>query len=143
MTIHRVRNSFDHVHGQNSFTFGDTNEEGVEVLVSGNNRGDKYRVKDQIITMVHRHIREKLINIKLRTIFDTSCGYLSAVYESQYLDPVTLTPIGPNTIFKDKFNAILDNNYWVLIQRNIVAYDPDSDTSVSQSYKFYDLESLS
>ena len=56
VAIHRVRRSFEQTHGKNTFTFGDKNEIGSEVIVGGKNEGDKYRVKNGIVTMVYRHI---------------------------------------------------------------------------------------
>ena len=44
VAIHRVRRSFEQTHGKNTFTFGDTNEIGSEVIVGGKNEGDKYHI---------------------------------------------------------------------------------------------------
>ena len=41
VAIHRVRRTFEQTHGKNTFTFGDTNEIGSEVIVGGKNEGDK------------------------------------------------------------------------------------------------------
>jgi hypothetical protein len=54
--IHRVRRSFEQTHGDNTFTAGDTDAVGTEVIVGGKNTGDRYRIKGDVVTMVHRHI---------------------------------------------------------------------------------------
>ena len=41
VAIHRVRRSFEQTHGENTFTAGDTNEVGTEVLIGGKGAGDK------------------------------------------------------------------------------------------------------
>ena len=39
VAIHRVRRSFEQTHGENTFTAGDTNDVGTEVLVGGKGAG--------------------------------------------------------------------------------------------------------
>ena len=75
VAIHRVRRSFEQTHGNNTFTFGDTNEIGSEIIVGGKNEGDKYRVKSNIVTMVYRHIHGNLIVILTKNVTHTGKGY--------------------------------------------------------------------
>jgi hypothetical protein len=71
VAIHRVRRSFENTHGKNTFTFGDINEIGSEILVGGKNNGDRYRVKDNVVTMVYRHIHGSLIIILTKEVIHT------------------------------------------------------------------------
>ena len=80
MAIHRVRKTFDQVHGHNTFLYGDIDDVGIEIIVEGKNFGDKYRIKNNVITMVHRHIQGKLIKIYTDKTIDTDNGYLSKNY---------------------------------------------------------------
>ena len=64
--IHRVRRSFEQTHGANTFTAGDTDAVGLEVIVGGKNAGDRYRIKDSVVTMVHRHIHGTVVTIFTR-----------------------------------------------------------------------------
>ena len=50
VAIHRVRRSFEQTHGENT-TAGDTDAVGTEV-VGGKGEGDRYRIKDDVVTMV-------------------------------------------------------------------------------------------
>ena len=68
VAIHRVRRSFEQTHSKNTFTFGDTNEIGSEIIVRGKNEGDKYRVKNDVVTMVYRHIHGNLIIILTKDV---------------------------------------------------------------------------
>ena len=77
VAIHRVRRSFEQTHGQNTFTSGDTNKIGMEVLVGGKNKGDKYRIKDNVVTMVYRHIHGSLIVLESQEGIRTGYGFLS------------------------------------------------------------------
>jgi hypothetical protein len=63
VAIHRVRRSFEQTHGDNTFTAGDTDAVGLEVIVSGKGAGDRYRIKDNVVTMVHRHIHGTVVTI--------------------------------------------------------------------------------
>ncbi len=56
-SIHRVRRSFEDVHGQNTFRYGNTDETGaVEILMGGKSEGDRYKLRDKEVCHVHRHI---------------------------------------------------------------------------------------
>ena len=61
VAIHRVRRPFEQVHGDNTFTAGDSTDEGLEVLIGGKGEGDRYRIKDDVVTMVHRHIHGTVV----------------------------------------------------------------------------------
>ncbi|MEO0375386.1 MAG: DUF3386 domain-containing protein, partial [Cyanobacteria bacterium P01_A01_bin.17] len=83
MSIHRVRRTFDETHGKNSFSFGETKADGaVEILMGGKAEGDKYELKDNEVTMVHRHIHGVVVTIHTFSSHDTGEGYLSHRYDS-------------------------------------------------------------
>lgn len=109
VAIHRVRRSFEQTHGKNTFTFGDTNEIGSEVIVGGKNEGDKYRVKNDVVTMVYRHIHGNLIIILTKDVTHTGNGYLSKSYSSQYLDPISKK--------RSKGKKLLRRCFYTFIQR--------------------------
>ena len=73
-------------HKDNQFRAGDSTDEGLEVLVGGKGEGDKYRIKDDVVTMVHRHIHGTVVTIHTEEVTDTGSGYLSKRYSSQYAD---------------------------------------------------------
>ena len=70
--IHRVRRSFEQTHGENTFTAGDTDAVGTEVIVGGKNTGDRYRIKGDVVTMVHRHIHGTVVTIFTESTTDTT-----------------------------------------------------------------------
>ena len=74
--IHRVRRSFEQTHGENTFTAGETDAVGTEVIVGGKNAGARYRIKDDAV-MVHRHIHGTVVTIFTESTTDTGSGYLS------------------------------------------------------------------
>ena len=92
VSIHLIRREFEIVHKDNTFTAGNTNSIGLEVIVGGKNLGDKYRIKDNIVKMVYRHIHGSLVNIFTVDTIDTGEGYLSTNYTSQYLESSTGLP---------------------------------------------------
>ena len=89
VAIHRVRRSFEQTHSDNTFTAGETDTVGTEVIVGGKGEGDRYRIKDDVVTMVHRHIHGTVVTIFTTDVTHTGDGYLSHTYTSQYSDPVT------------------------------------------------------
>jgi hypothetical protein len=141
VAIHRVRRSFEQTHGENSFTAGDTDDVGTEVIVGGKNAGDRYRIKDKVVTMVHRHIHGTVVTIFTKSITDTGRGYLSHTYTSRYSDPATGAPRGGESQFADTFTPLAGDGPWVLSQRTITTLDPDGTASV-QEFRFEDLVPL-
>lgn len=90
VSIHRVRRPFEATHGQNTFSYGETLADGsVEILLGGKSEGDKYQVRDNEVSMVHRHIHGVVVTIHTFSSHDTGAGYLSHRYDSVYHDPAT------------------------------------------------------
>ena len=143
VAIHRVRRSFEQTHGANTFTAGPTDAVGTEVVVGGKGSGDRYRIKDSVVTMVHRHIHGTVVTIYTESTTDTGSGYLSRSYSSQYSDPATGESKGGKSLFTDTFVPLTASGPWVLSER-VVATEAHGDTPASrQTFRFEDLEPLS
>ena len=142
VAIHRVRRSFEQTHGENTFTAGDTDPVGTEVIVGGKNAGDRYRIKDDVVTMVHRHIHGTVVTIFTESITDTGSGYLSRSYTSQYSDPASGAPRGGLSRFTDTFVPLAGEGPWVLSER-VVESEAFGDAPASrQVFRFEALEPL-
>jgi len=140
VSIHRVRRSFDETHGQNTFTAWDTNSQGTEVIVGGKNVGDRYRINNQIVTMVRRYIQGTLVIIFTESTTNTSKGYLAHKYNSQYLDPTTGFPCSGINHFTDTFFSLADCGAWILTKRVIQTESHDDTTAKQQVFSFVDLK---
>jgi Protein of unknown function (DUF3386) len=141
--IHRVRRSFEQTHGANTFTAGDTDAVGLEVIVGGKNAGDRYRIKEAVVTMVHRQIHGTVVTIFTGSTTDTGAGYLSRTYTSQYSDPATGEARGGKSSFTDTFVPLGGEGTWVLSERVISSEDPEaSGTPNLQTFRFESLEAL-
>lgn len=141
VAIHRVRRSFEQIHGENTFTAGDTDAVGTEVIVGGKNAGDRYRIKDNVVTMVYRHIHGTVVTIYTKSITETGQGYLSHTYSSRYSDPATGAPRGGESHFQDTFIPLIEGGPWVLAKREVSTTDADG-TETVQMFRFEDLVSL-
>ena len=142
VAIHRVRRSFEQTHGKNTFSFGDENEIGSEIIVGGKNKGDKYRVKNDIVTMVYRHIHGNLIVILTNEVTHTGNGYLSKSYSSQYLDPISKKDLKEKSFYKDYFIPLFKEGPWVLASRSIHQESLEGSISNKQVFSFSELNSL-
>jgi len=142
VAIHRVRRSFDQVHGDNTFTAGETTDEGVEILIGGKGEGDRYRIKDRVVTMVHRHIHGTVVTIHTSSTTDTGSGYLSPTYTSQYADPTTGELKGGKSMFEDRFVPLDGEGPWVLASRRIMTAAGSGEDASEQTFMFEDLKPL-
>lgn len=141
MTIHRVRRSFAETHGDNTFSFGEKDENGaVEILVEGASMGNSYKIKDDTVCFVNRRIRDKVININTLKTLMTESGYLSEKYESFYLNPETSERETGVTTFEDKFAKFGD--YYLLVNRKIETTDSDGKPQTIE-FTFSDIQLLS
>jgi hypothetical protein len=141
--IHRVRRSFEQTHGANTFSAGDTDAVGLEVIVGGKNAGDRYRIKDSVVTMVHRQIHGTVVTIFTGSTTDTGAGYLSHTYSSRYSDPATGEARGGTSRFSDTFVPLAGIGPWVLAERVITSDDPEAPGGSSvQTFRFEALEPL-
>jgi hypothetical protein len=116
--IHRVRRSFDATHGQNTFSYGATDETGaVELLLGGKSEGDRYKIRNNEVCHVHRHIHGVVVTIDTFSSHNTGEGYLSHRYDSIYHDPKTGEAKGGRSVFEDNYEKV--GNYYVLTSRII------------------------
>jgi hypothetical protein len=142
VAIHRVRRSFEQTHAANSFSAGDTDAVGTEVIVGGKNSGDRYRINNDVVTMVHRHIHGTVVTIFTEDVIHTGRGYLSRSYTSRYADPGTGEPKGGLSRFTDTFVPLVEGGPWVLSER-VVETEAFGDTpSGRQLFRFEDLAPL-
>ena len=142
VAIHRVKRSFEQTHGKNTFTYGDTNEIGSEIIVGGKNKGDKYRVKNDVVTMVYRHIHGNLIVIITKDVTHTGNGYLSKSYSSQYLDPISKKDLKGKSFYRDNFIPLFKGGPWVLASRSIHQESLEGSILNKQIFSFSKLKSL-
>ena len=142
VAIHRVKRSFEQTHGENTFTYGEISELGSEIIVGGKNKGDKYRVKNDVVTMVYRHIHGNLIVINTKDVTHTNHGYLSKSYTSQYLDPISKNDLKGKNFYQDEFKPLFKGGPWVLTSRSIHQESLEGSILSKQIFSFSELKSL-
>jgi hypothetical protein len=144
VAIHRVRRPFEQTHGENTFTAGDTDAVGTEVIVGGKGSGDRYRIQNDVVTMVHRHIHGTVVTIFTESTTDTGAGYLSRSYTSRYSDPASGEARGGTSRFTDTFVPLPGGGPWVLAERVVESEDPEAAGGISrQIFRFEELAALS
>ena len=136
--IHRVKREFHSIHSENNFNLLKSSEKGIEMIVSGRNEGDKYRIKDEAIDMVYRKIHGTIIEIFVEEFLNTGVGFLSKKYTSQQIDPDTLEVDSPKLEYKDEFINVGKEDVWILNSRTI-KYANQNHEEVIQKYIFKDL----
>ncbi|MCY7275335.1 MAG: DUF3386 domain-containing protein [Phormidesmis sp. CAN_BIN44] len=125
-SIHRVRRSFEETHSKNVFTLGETDETGaVEIMVKGTAMGDRYKVHNNEVSLVHRHIRDIVVTINTFSTHDTGEGYLAYRYDSVYSDPQTGEVKGGKSEFEDEYEKV--GNYYILTRR-VIRTEQDGQT---------------
>jgi len=139
--IHRVKRDFKSVHSENYFNLLKNSESGIEMVVSGKNDGDKYRVKNDCINMVYRKIHGTFIEIYVEEFFHTGIGTLSKKYCSQSIDPDTLKAKSQKLEYEDEFTNIVEEDYWILNSRTI-KYLNQNQEEETQKFVFEDLSLL-
>lgn len=118
IAVHRVRRAFEATHGENTFTLGATDPDGsVELLVGGKGEGDRYKIRNNEVSLVHRHIHGVVVTINTFSSHDTGSGYLSHRYDSIYSDPKTGAVKGARSEFEDLYEEI--GGYYILTSRTI------------------------
>ena len=142
VSIHRVKREFEAIHSKNNFNLIKDSERGIEMLVSGKNEGDKYRVKNNCINMVYRKIHGTIIEIFVEEFFDTGIGFLSKKYSSQQIDPIDLKAINLKLEYEDNFVNIGSQDIWLLKSR-FIKYLNENQEEETQKFIFEDLKLLS
>lgn len=139
VAIHRIRRSFEDTHGNNTFSYGKTLEDGaVEILMGGKAEGDRYHIRDNEVSMVHRHIHGTVVTIYTFSSHDTGEGYLSHTYDSVYHDPNTGKQKGGRSVFDDNYEKVGD--YVILTERKIQT-ETDNGTH-EQIFRFSNIQLL-
>ena len=138
IAIHRVGRPFDEVHGNNVFELGTTDETGaVEILVSGKAMGDRYKVRNHEVVLVHRHIHNVVVTINTFSTIDTGRGYLAERYDSVYHDAKTGEQ-KDSSLTKDSYQQVGD--YWIMSDR-LIQSEKDG-RSVTTEYVFSNVKLL-
>ncbi|MDJ0797966.1 MAG: DUF3386 domain-containing protein [Calothrix sp. MO_167.B12] len=118
IAIHRIRRNFEDTHSANTFSYGDTDETGaVEIFVGGKSAGDKYKLRNNEVCLVHRQIHGVVVTINTFSSHDTGEGYLSHRYDSVYHDPKTGEQRGGKSQFEDEYEKV--GKYSILNRRHI------------------------
>ncbi len=130
IAIHRIRRSFEETHGANTFSYGTTDETGaVEIIVGGKSEGDRYKVRNNIVSLVHRHIHGVVVTINTFTTHDTEEGYLSHTYDSVYQDPKTGEQKGGRSEFLDEYEKV--GGYYIL-KRRVIRTETQGQLSIQE-----------
>lgn len=139
IAVHRVRRSFEETHGKNTFAYGETDSSGaVEIIMGGKSEGDRYKVRDNEVCLVHRHIHGVVVTINTFSTQDTGEGYLSHAYDSVYHDPKTGEQKGGKSEFEDTYEKV--GNYFIL-NRRVIRTDVDGKIS-TQDFVFSNITLL-
>ncbi|MGA1265353.1 MAG: DUF3386 domain-containing protein [Prochlorothrix sp.] len=139
VAIHRVRRTFAETHGHNTFRFGEVDETGAqEILMGGKAEGDRYKIRDNEVCLVHRHIHGIVVTINTFSSHKTGQGYLSHCYDSVYHDPQTGEAKGGRSEFEDNYAEV--GGYYLLCERRITTETPEG--PVTQEFVFSDFALL-
>ncbi|OKH19153.1 hypothetical protein NIES593_21170 [Hydrococcus rivularis NIES-593] len=137
--IHRIRRTFEETHGKNTFSYGDIDETGaVEILVGGKSQGDRYKVRNNEVCHVHRHIHGVVVTIDTFSSHDTGEGYLSHRYDSIYRDPKTGEVKAGRSKFEDNYEKI--GKYYILTSR--VIQTEENGQTVTREFSFSNVKLL-
>ena len=139
IAVHRVSRPFEQTHAQNTFELGETDDTGaVEIIVAGKATGDKYKVRDRTVALVHRHIHGTVVTINTLSTHDTPDGYLSHRYDSIYSDPKTGEVKGTKSFFEDNYDKVGD--YYILSERIVTK---EGDAEPAKTFAFSNIQLLS
>ncbi len=138
IAIHRVRRTFAETHGANTFEFGETDDTGaVEIIVGGKAAGDRYKVRNNEVSMVHRHIHGVVVTIHTSSSHDTGAGYLSHRYDSVYHDAKT-GEFKSSSQFVDEYEQV--GSYFILTRRTIIS--EENGQAVTSEFTFSNVKLL-
>ncbi|MEB3231508.1 MAG: DUF3386 domain-containing protein [Leptolyngbyaceae bacterium] len=121
VAIHRVRRSFEDTHSKNTFSYGEPDagdpDGTTKIIIGGKGEGDHYKLRNNEVCHVHRHIHGVVVTIDTFSSHDTGAGYLSHTYDSIYHDPQTGEQKGGYSTFEDNYTQV--GSYHILSQRLI------------------------
>lgn len=139
VAIHRIRRSFDDTHAKNTFSYGEAEASDpagtTKIMVGGKGEGDHYKLRNNEVCLVHRHIHGVVVTINTFSSHDTGEGYLSHTYDSIYHDPQTGEQKGGYSKFEDNYTQV--GTYHILNQR-IIKTDGEAD----QEFAFSNIKLL-
>jgi hypothetical protein len=122
VAIHRVRRTFTETHGMNTFAYGESDATGaIEILMPEKPMGDRYKLRNNEVCHVHRHLHGIMVTIDTFSSHDTGAGYLSHRYDSVYADPATGEIKSGKIVFEDNYQKV--GNYQILSQRIVEAVE--------------------
>ena len=139
VAIHRVRRTFTETHGMNTFAYGETDATGaIEILMPEKPMGDRYKLRNNEVCHVHRHLHGIMVTIDTFSSHDTGEGYLSHRYDSIYADPETGEIKSGKIVFEDNYQKV--GNYQILSQRIVEAVEDGQ--PVTTEFNFSNIELL-
>ena len=128
ITVHRVRRPFEATHGDNEFTYGDTDETGaVAIAVAGKSMGSGYKVRDGVICHVSRPVHGMHFEIETRTVFDTGSGYVPTATDAEFFKNGALIK---RMSYADTYETV--GGYPLLAKQVLEATDPDGTTTTTE-----------
>ena len=140
VAIHRIRRTFDETHSKNTFSYGEPDESDPigtqKIMMGGKASGDYYKLRNNEVCLVHRHIHGVVVTINTFSSHDTGEGYLSHTYDSVYHDPKTGEQKGGKSTFEDNYTKV--GEYSVLSQRLI-----KTEGEADQAFAFSNIELMS
>jgi hypothetical protein len=138
IAVHRARRSFADTHGKNTFAFGETDATGaIEIIMGGKAEGDRYKLRDNEVCMVYRHIHGVVVTINTTHSHQTDAGYLSHTYDSVYHDAKT-GEFKESSEFEDIYEKI--GGYYILTSRVITG--TTNGQKVPTTYTFSNIQTL-
>lgn len=139
VVTHRKRSAFDHSHGKNQFSLGETNQTGaVEILVKGDAMGSNYKIRGTEICQVSRVMGRMAFVIDTYDSLNTGSGYLATRYDVVFRNPQT-NDISQVSKFEDTYEKVGD--YYVLIKQ-IVYAAPQNSNFTKTEFNFSNVQLL-
>jgi Protein of unknown function (DUF3386) len=140
VAIHRVRRTFAETHSMNTFAYGETDATGaVEILMPEKPMGDRYKLRNNEVCHVHRHLHGIMVTIDTFSSHNTGEGYLSHRYDSVYADPETGVIKSEKIVFEDNYQKV--GGFQLLSQRIIEGVEEDG-TPSNTEFSFSNFELL-
>ena len=138
VAIHRVRRTFAETHSMNTFAYGETDATGaVEIILPEKPMGDRYKLRNNEVCHVHRHLHGIMVTIDTFSSHDTGEGYLSHRYDSVYADPETGVIKSEKIVFEDNYQKV--GGFQLLSQRIIEGMDDGKPSTTEFSFSNFEL----
>jgi Protein of unknown function (DUF3386) len=138
VAIHRVRRTFSETHSMNTFAYGETDATGaIEIILPEKPMGDRYKLRNNEVCHVHRHLHGVMVTIDTFSSHDTGEGYLSHRYDSVYADPETGVIKSEKIVFEDNYQKV--GGFQLLSQRIIEGTDDGKPSTTEFSFSNFEL----